>query len=144
MKADSGGFGCTRRTIGLGIWGYGQRLLLLKATTLKNKGRLFLRCSNWTSNSNCNYFECVDEGESEIEATLQRKTEEVEVCLEKEKVEEVEVCLEKENVVLDLRKKNKKLKRKLEQERKYGKIMLLLFVLSWALTIMFLLKINCN
>ncbi|KOM26418.1 hypothetical protein LR48_Vigan272s000600 [Vigna angularis] len=90
MKANSGGIGCMRRSIGsamsqtcgssshLGskICGCGEKLLLLKATTLKNKGRLFLRCRNWTSNSN---FEWVGEGDYEIQGTLQRKTKEVEV-----------------------------------------------------------------
>ncbi|KAG2403221.1 uncharacterized protein HKW66_Vig0185070 [Vigna angularis] len=43
------------------------------------------------SNSSCNFFEWVDEGDFEMEGSLQRKSEEVEVCIE--------------NVVLDLRKK---------------------------------------
>ncbi|KAG2379831.1 uncharacterized protein HKW66_Vig0166100 [Vigna angularis] len=155
MEADRGGNGCTRRSIGSGMsetcgssshlasrnCGCGERLLLLKATTLKNKGRLFYRCRNWAVSEKMfyllwvNYFEWVDEGDSKIEGSLQRRSEEVEVCIE--------------NVVLDLRKKKDKLKRKLEQERKKFKMMLVLFVLSlWALTvmfcIMFLLKINCN
>ncbi|KAG2404979.1 uncharacterized protein HKW66_Vig0042340 [Vigna angularis] len=56
------------------------------------------------SNSSCNFFEWVDEGDFEMEGSLQRKSEEVEVCIE--------------NVVLDLRKKKDKLKKKLEEERK--------------------------
>ncbi|KOM53033.1 hypothetical protein LR48_Vigan09g169200 [Vigna angularis] len=148
MKADSGGTGYTRRSIGSGMsqtcgsfshlaskmCGCGERLLVLKTTTLKNKGRLFYRCRNWASNASCNYFEWVDEGHYENEGSLQRKSEEVEVCMEK--------------VVLDLRKKKDKLKRKLEQERKNFKMMLVFFVLSWVLTvmlcIMFVFKINCN
>ncbi|KOM28778.1 hypothetical protein LR48_Vigan583s002900 [Vigna angularis] len=136
MKADSGGIGCTRRSIGSGMsqtsgssshlasimCGCGERMLVLKATTLKNRGRLFYRCRNWASNGSCNYFEWVDEGHNEIERSLQRKSEEVEVCMEK--------------VVLDLRKKKDKLKRKLEEERKNFKMMLVFFVLSWALTVM--------
>ena len=86
------------------------------------------------SNSSCNFFEWVDEGDFEIEGSLQRKSEEVEVCIE--------------NVVLGLRKKKDKLKKKLEQKRKNFKMKLVFFVLSWALTvmlcIMFVLKINCN
>ncbi|KAG2407498.1 uncharacterized protein HKW66_Vig0023200 [Vigna angularis] len=102
MKGDRGG--CTPRSIGSGMsqacgssdlasknCGCGERLLLLKATTLKNKGRLFYRCGNWASNSSCNFFEWVDEGDFQMEGSLQRKSEEVEVCIE--------------NVVLDLRKK---------------------------------------
>ncbi|KOM56696.1 hypothetical protein LR48_Vigan10g258800 [Vigna angularis] len=58
MKGDRGG--CTPRSIGSGMsqscgsshlasknCGCGERLLLLKATTLKNKGRQFYRCRNW-------------------------------------------------------------------------------------------------
>ncbi|KOM25745.1 hypothetical protein LR48_Vigan181s002300 [Vigna angularis] len=102
MKGDRGG--CTPRSIGSGMsqkcgsshlaskkCGCGERLLLLKATTLKNKGRLFYRCRNWASNSSCTFFEWVDEGDFKMEGSLQRKSEEVEVCIE--------------NVVLDLRKK---------------------------------------
>ncbi|KAG2376458.1 uncharacterized protein HKW66_Vig0153880 [Vigna angularis] len=105
MKGDRGG--CTPRSIDSGMsqtcgsshlasknCGCGERLLLLKATTLKNKGRLFYRCRNWASNSSCNFFEWVDEGDFEMEGSLQRKSEEVEVCIE--------------NVVLDLRKKKDK------------------------------------
>ncbi|KAG2409122.1 uncharacterized protein HKW66_Vig0039440 [Vigna angularis] len=55
-------------------------------------------------NLSCNLFEWVDEGDFEMEGSLQRKSEEVEVCIE--------------NVVLDLRKKKDKLKKKLEEERK--------------------------
>ncbi|XP_022635247.1 uncharacterized protein At1g43920, Chloroplastic-like [Vigna radiata var. radiata] len=148
MKGDSGGIGCSRRSIGSGMsqtcgssshltskmCGCGERLLVLKATTLKNKGRLFYRCRNWASNASCNYFEWVDEGHNEIEGSLQRKSEEVDVYMEK--------------ALLDLRKKKDKLKRKLEQKRKNFKMMLVFFVLSWALTvilcIMFVFKINCN
>ncbi|XP_014493179.1 uncharacterized protein At1g43920, Chloroplastic isoform X2 [Vigna radiata var. radiata] len=148
MKDDRGGTGCTRRSIVSGMsqtsgssshlasrnCGCGERLLVLKASTLKNKGRRFYRCRNWASNSSCNFFEWVDEEDFEIEGNLQRKSEEVEVCIE--------------NVVLDLRKKRDKLKKKLEQERRNNKMMLVFFVLSWALTvmfcIMFVLKINCN
>ncbi|KOM31851.1 hypothetical protein LR48_Vigan01g140700 [Vigna angularis] len=103
MKGDRGG--CTPRSIGSGMsqtcgsshlasknCGCGERLLLLKATTLKNKGRLFYRCRNWAVR------------DFEMEGSLQRKSEEVEVCIE--------------NVVLDLRKKKDKLKKKLEEERK--------------------------
>lgn len=88
------------------------------------------------SNSHFNYIKWVDEGESKIEVNVETK------------MEENEVCFEKEKVVLDLMKKDEKLKRKLQQKRKVEKIMLLLFVVSWTLTIfffvMFLLMINCN
>ncbi|KOM56460.1 hypothetical protein LR48_Vigan10g235200 [Vigna angularis] len=150
MKGESGGNGWTRRSTGSSksqscesssrlpskLCGCGETLLVLKATTVKNKGRLFYRCRNWASNSSCNYFEWHDEGVSEAEGSYERKHEELQMCLENEKL------------VLDLRKKNEKLKRKLEEEKKVVKMMLLLFVLSWALTIffciMFLLKMNCN
>ncbi|KAG2404122.1 uncharacterized protein HKW66_Vig0110440 [Vigna angularis] len=152
MKGDRGG--CTPRSIGSGMsqtcgsshlasknCGCGERLLLLKATTLKNKGRLFNRCRNWAISENKSFIYCVedciewvDEGDFEMERSLQRKSEEVEVCIE--------------NVVLDLRKKKDKLKKKLEQERKNFKMMSVFFVLSWALTamfcILFVLKVNCN
>ncbi|KAG2405062.1 uncharacterized protein HKW66_Vig0043170 [Vigna angularis] len=152
MKGDRGG--CTPRSIGSGMsqtcgsshlasknCGCGERLLLLKTTTLKNKGRLFYRCRNWAVSENKSFIyyveDCikwVDEGDFEMEGSLQRKSEEVEVCIE--------------NVVLDLRKKKDKLKKKLEEERKNFKMMLVFFVLSWALTamfcILFVLKVNCN
>ncbi|KOM50339.1 hypothetical protein LR48_Vigan08g116600 [Vigna angularis] len=69
-------------------------------------------CSNVSvqSNSSCNFFEWVDEGDFKMEGSLQRKSEEVEVCIE--------------NVVLDLRKKKDKLKKKLEEERKNFKMIL--------------------
>jgi len=51
-------------------------------------------------------------------------------------------------VILDLIKKNEKLKRKLQKEKRFGKLLQLLFVLSWASSIvfvvMFLFKFNCN
>jgi len=95
------------------------------------------------SNSNCNYFEWVNEeeckdegGESEFEDGVGKRFEEEEVCLEKEKL------------ILNLIKKNEKLKRKLQKEKTFGKLLQLLFVLSWAFSIvfvvMFLFKLNCN
>jgi len=61
MKSGSKGFNFTQRKIGSKIsqscvssseiasklCGCGERLLLLEATTMKNKGRLFWRCRNW-------------------------------------------------------------------------------------------------
>jgi len=61
MKSGSKGFNFTQRKIGSKmsqscgssseiaskVCGCGERLLLLKATTVKNKGRLFWRCRNW-------------------------------------------------------------------------------------------------
>jgi len=75
------------------VYGCGERLLLLKASTVKNKGRLFWRCRNWAvsfksrdfywmlllylwqwfhlflsqTNSHCNYFEWVDDEESDFQ-----------------------------------------------------------------------------
>ncbi|QCD86077.1 hypothetical protein DEO72_LG3g598 [Vigna unguiculata] len=49
------------------VYGCGERLLLLKASTVKNKGRLFWRCRNWATNSHCNYFEWVDDKESDFQ-----------------------------------------------------------------------------
>jgi len=95
------------------------------------------------SNSHCNYFqwvneeECRGEGEeSEFKAVAGKR------------VEEDEVCLEKEKLILDLIKKNEKLKRKLQKEKRFGKVLQLLFVLLWGFSIvfvvMFLFKFNCN
>ncbi|XP_027922385.1 uncharacterized protein LOC114180295 [Vigna unguiculata] len=70
MKSGSSRIDCRQRKIGLKIsqsttscseiaskvCGCGERLLLLKAGTMKNKGRLFWRCRNWASNSHYNYF----------------------------------------------------------------------------------------
>jgi len=98
------------------------------------------------SNSHCNYFEWVNESEStfegkdsELESSRGKTVEENKVCcLEKE---------EKDKVIMELIKKNDKLKRKLQQEN-IGKFLQLLFVLSWVATvvlvIMVLLKVNCN
>jgi len=61
MKSGSKGFPCTPRNTGSKmsqscasssemsskVCGCGERLLLLKASTVKNKGRLFWRCRNW-------------------------------------------------------------------------------------------------
>jgi len=50
--------------------------------------------------------------------------------------------------MLDLMKKNEKLKMKLQQEKKIGTFLLFLFVISWVSTIvmvfMLLFKVNCN
>ncbi|KOM37454.1 hypothetical protein LR48_Vigan03g083600 [Vigna angularis] len=78
---------------------------------LKSKRLDFIFLSIGVSNARCNYFEWVNEGHYEIEGSLQRKSEEVEVYMEK--------------AVLDLRKKKDKLKRKLEQERKNLKMITL-------------------
>ncbi|XP_014515409.1 uncharacterized protein LOC106773211 [Vigna radiata var. radiata] len=128
MKGESGGNGLTQRTIGSAksqscgsssrlpakMCGCGETVLLLKATTAKNKGRLFYRCRNWASTSTCNYFEWHEEEVSEIEG----------------KREGLDLCLESDIVVLDQKKKIQKLKRKLQEEKKYGKVML--FVLKTA------------
>jgi len=95
------------------------------------------------SNSNCNYFEWVNEEECKGEG----RESEFEAGAGK-RFEEEEVCLEKEKLILDLIKKNEKLKRKLQKEKTFGKLLQLLFVLSWAFSIvfvvMFLFKLNCN
>ncbi|QCD95835.1 hypothetical protein DEO72_LG6g532 [Vigna unguiculata] len=49
------------------VCGCGERLLILKASTVQNKGRLFWRCRNWATNSHCNYFEWVDDEESDFQ-----------------------------------------------------------------------------
>ena len=53
-----------------------------------------------------------------------------------------------EKVILELTKKNEKLKRKLQKERRLGKFLQFLFVMSWTFTVvfvvMFLLKVNFN
>jgi len=58
------------------------------------------------------------------------------------------VCLEKEKVILELIKKSEKLKRKLQEEKKFGRFLQFLFVSSWALIVvlvfMWLFKLNCN
>ena len=58
------------------------------------------------------------------------------------------MSLEKEKVILELIKKSENLKRKLQEEKKFGRFMQCLFVLSWAITIvlvfMLLFKLNCN
>ena len=180
MNSITKGLDCMQRSSGSKIWrscassseiaskvcGCGEKLLLLKASTVKNKGRLFWRCRNWAvgiglffelhlvffvivsffvqSNSHCNYFEWVNESESmfegkdsELESSEGKTAEEDKVC-----------CLEKDKVIMDLIKKNEKLKRKLQQEKQIGKFLQVLFVLSWVATvvlvIMVLLKVNCN
>ncbi|QCD82256.1 hypothetical protein DEO72_LG2g2591 [Vigna unguiculata] len=131
------------------VYGCGERLLLLKASTVKNKGRLFWRCRNWATNSHCNYFEWVDDEESDF----QGKEKESEASGGKrvdggKKGEEDEVSLKMEKIMLDLMKKNEKLKMKLQQEKKIGTFLFFLFVISWVSTIvmvfMLLFKVNCN
>jgi len=77
------------------------------------------------SNSHCYYFEWVNESKS----TFEGKESEFESSGGKI-VEEDKGCLEKDKVIMDLIKKNEKLKRKLQQEKKIGKFLQLLFVLS--------------
>ncbi|QCD97598.1 hypothetical protein DEO72_LG6g2309 [Vigna unguiculata] len=154
------------------VCGCGERLLLLKASTVKNKGRLFWRCRNWTklcvifrnviqslwvwgkivapkgiycekqrrlfwrcrnwaTNSHCNYFEWVDDEEFDF----QGKETESEASGGKrvdggKKGEEDEVSLKREKIMLDLMKKNEKLKMKLQQEKKIGTFLFILFVIS--------------
>jgi len=185
MKSGSKGFPCTPRNTGSKmsqscasssemsskVCGCGERLLLLKASTVKNKGRLFWRCRNWAvsfksrdlldvafvfvvmvssfSNSHCNYFEWVDDEESDF----QGKEKESEASGGKrvdggKKGEEDEVSLKREKIMLDLMKKNEKLKMKLQQEKKIRTFLFFLFVISWVSTIvmvfMLLFKVNCN
>ena len=101
------------------------------------------------TNSHYNYFEWVDDEEYEF----QGKESKFEISGGKRVEggkggEEDEVCLEREKVILDQVKKNEKLKRKLQQEKKIGTFLLFLFFISWASTIvmvfMLLFKVNCN
>ena len=94
------------------------------------------------SNSNCNYFEWVNEeeckgegGESEFEAGVRKRFEEEEVCLEKEKL------------ILDLIKKNEKLKRKLQKEKNLANCCNFYLYYrghSIVFVVMFLFKFNYN
>ena len=95
------------------------------------------------SNSHCNFFKWFNEEDSKYEGNAadfedsgRRRTEEDEMCLEKEKV------------IVELIKKNEKLKAKLQEEKKFGRFMQVFFLLSWTLTIIFvfmlLFKLNCN
>jgi len=72
----------------------------------------------------------------------------VEKALMGKKCEEDEVSLKREKNMLDLMKKNEKLKMKLQQEKKIGTFLFFLFVISWVSTIvmvlMLLFKVNCN
>jgi len=58
------------------------------------------------------------------------------------------VSPEKERVILELMKKSEKLKRKLQEEKKFERFLQCLLVLSWAITVvlvlMLLFKLNCN
>ncbi|QCD87726.1 hypothetical protein DEO72_LG3g2266 [Vigna unguiculata] len=81
MKSGSKGFPCMPQNTGSKmsqscasssemsskVYGCGERLLLLKASTVKNKGKLFWRCRNWATNSHCNYFEWVDDEEFDFQ-----------------------------------------------------------------------------
>ena len=66
------------------------------------------------SNSHCNYFEWVNESES----TFEWKESEFKSSGGKIVEEDKGCCLEKDNVIMDLIKKNEKMKRKLQQEKK--------------------------
>ena len=94
-------------------------------------------------NSHCNYFEWVNQSKS----TFKGKEYEFESSGGKI-VEEDKGCLEKDKVIINWIKKNERLKRTLQQEKKIGKFLQLLFVLSWVSTIVLvvivLLKVNCN
>jgi len=96
------------------------------------------------SNSHCNYFKWVNE----LKSTFERKDSKFESSGGKTVEEDKVCCLEKDKVIMDLIKKNEKLKRKLQQEKKIGKFLQVLFVLSLVATIflviMVLLKVNCN
>jgi len=182
MKSGSRGIHCTQRSIGSKmsqtysssldmsskLCRCRERLLLLKATTVKNKGRLFWRCRNWAvsdkfliywaklisfdvlmvlffflqSNSHYNFFEWFNEEESKFEGNAPDFQDSG-----RTRVEEDEVCLEKEKVILELIKKNEKLKTKLQEEKRFGRFLQFFFLLSWTLTILlvFMLsfKFNC-
>jgi len=101
------------------------------------------------TNSHCNYFEWVDDEESDF----QGKETESEASGGKrvdggKKGEEDEVSLKREKIMLDLMKKNEKLKMKLQQEKKIRTFLFFLFVILWVSTIvmvfMLLFKVNCN
>jgi len=68
------------------------------------------------SNFHCNYFEWVNE----LEFTFEGKESEFESSGGKV-VEEDKSCLKKDKVIMDLIKKNEKLNRKLQQEKKLEK-----------------------
>jgi len=95
------------------------------------------------SNSHCNFFEWFNEEDSKYEGNAPDFQDSG-----RTRTEEDEVCLEKEKVIVELIKKNEKLKAKLQEEKKFGRFMQVFFLLSWTLTIIFvfmlLFKFNCN
>ena len=107
----------------------------------------FVSCANGfvflQSNSHCNFFEWVNEEESKFEGNKPKFQDNG-----RTRVKEDEVCLEKEKVILELIKKSEKLKRKLQEEKKFVRFLQFFFLLSWTLTIvlvfMLLFKFNCN
>ncbi|QCE04852.1 hypothetical protein DEO72_LG8g2893 [Vigna unguiculata] len=119
------------------LCGCGEKVVLLQANTTKNKGRFFWRCRNWRSDDNCKYFEWVHDGE---ESVMEEKPE-----IEEEDDELVGV---NDKYVIQLIRKNIKLKLKLEAEMTGGKIQFYIFVVAWILTLMFgvimCLKSNCS
>ena len=100
-------------------------------------GCCFCICGNgfiflFRTNSHCNYFEWVDDEESDF----QGKETESEANGGK-KGEKDKVSLKREKIILDLMKKNEKLKMKLQQEKK-----------NWDIPAFFICDIvglnNCN
>ena len=67
------------------------------------------------SNSHCNFFEWDNEEESKFEGNEAEFQDSG-----RTRAEEDEVCLEKRKVILELIKKNEKLKTKLQEEKKFG------------------------
>ncbi|KAJ1399982.1 Zinc finger, GRF-type [Sesbania bispinosa] len=94
----------------------GDEVTLLKSTTTKNPGRMFLRCPNWGKQMTCNYFRWIDD----------------EIMDNKGRIDELQCYVQESE---DLKKKLAKLKRKLSGERLKFKATVCLMTISMVITI---------
>ncbi|KAJ1426172.1 Zinc finger, GRF-type [Sesbania bispinosa] len=98
------------------ICAWGDEVALLKSSTKKNPGRMFLRCPNWGKQMTCNYFRWADD----------------EIMDNKGRIDELQCYVEE---IEDLKKKLAKLKRKLSGERFKVKASVCLMTISMVITI---------
>ncbi|KAJ1378507.1 Zinc finger, GRF-type [Sesbania bispinosa] len=106
----------------------GDEVALMKSSTTKNPGRMFLRCPNWDflqKQITCNYFRWADD----------------EIMDTKGRTDELQCYVQE---IKDLKKKLAKLKRKLSGERFKFKATVCLMTISMVITIIVCMWVMMN
>ncbi|KAL6523438.1 hypothetical protein OROGR_017041 [Orobanche gracilis] len=117
-----------------------HRAVIYTSRTLENPDKRFWRCPHWNEPKGCQFFRWVREGEEENSG---EETTEVDDGNHMRSCSSW--CLElKDYELKETHKKLLKIQKKLEAEKKFGKLMLLCLVLSWLLVAVLLTVVMGN